>query len=180
MSYNNRQRNYSQSPHRNNNRIRKTTVEIPQNTKIRKTTVEIPQNIKIFLAKDETSPRLQCKSAVKTDIDQSEINSLQHFPLYLNCQNNHYEVDLLGKSTYKPIPYSTCIKNNTQQKPVKQQLYKKDLFPLIEKENLTNNIILSGPPNNDSKYTINHVFNLHGPLDTITLSKLEIENFFSQ
>ena len=30
----------------------------------RKTTVEIPQNIKFFLAKDETSPRLECKYAV--------------------------------------------------------------------------------------------------------------------
>ena len=35
----------------------------------RKTTVEIPQNIKFYLAKDETSPRLECKYAVKTDID---------------------------------------------------------------------------------------------------------------
>ena len=47
----------------------------------RKTTVEIPLNINFFLAKDETSPRLQCKYAVKTDIDQSQINNLQHFPL---------------------------------------------------------------------------------------------------
>ena len=60
----------------------------------RKTTVKIPQNIKFYLAKDETSPRLKCKHAVKTDIDQSQINNLQHFPLYLDCQNNHYEVVL--------------------------------------------------------------------------------------
>ena len=33
---------------------------------------------------------------------------------------------------------------------------------------------LSGPTNIDSKSTFNHVFNLHGPLDTIPLSKLEI------
>ena len=71
----------------------------------RKTTVEIPQNNKFYLAKDETSPRLECKYAVKTDIDQSQINNLQHSPLYLDCQNNHYEVDLLGTSTFKPIPY---------------------------------------------------------------------------
>ena len=58
----------------------------------RKTTVEIPKNIKFYLAKDETSPRLECKYAVKTDIDQSQLNILQHFPLYLDCQNNHYEV----------------------------------------------------------------------------------------
>ena len=31
----------------------------------RKTTVEKPQNIKFYLAKDETSPRLECKYAVK-------------------------------------------------------------------------------------------------------------------
>ena len=72
----------------------------------RKTLVEIPQNIKFYLAKDETLPRLECKYAVKTDIDQLQINNLQHFPLYLDCQNNHYEVDLLGTSTFKPIPYS--------------------------------------------------------------------------
>ena len=61
------------------------------------------------------SPRLQCKYAVKTDIDQSQINILQPFPLCLDCQNNHYEVDLLGKYTFQPIPYSSWIKNNTQQ-----------------------------------------------------------------
>ena len=52
------------------------------------------------------------------------------------------------------------------------------VFPLKEKENLTDNVNLSGPPNTDSKYTINHVFNHHDTLDTIPLSKLEIENIF--
>ena len=85
----------------------------------RKNTVEIPKNIKFYLAKDKTSPQLECKYAVKTDIDQSQINNLQHFPLYLDCQNNHYEVDLLGTSTFKPIPYSQWIKNYTQQKRIK-------------------------------------------------------------
>ena len=47
----------------------------------RKTTVEIPQNIKFYLAKDQTSPRLECEYAVKTDIEQSQIIHLQHFPL---------------------------------------------------------------------------------------------------
>ena len=108
----------------------------------RKTTVEISQNIKLFLAKNETSPRLQGNNAVKTDIDQSQINNLRQFPLYLDCKNNHYEVDLLGKSTFKPIPYTSWIKNNTQQKPTKQKLYKKDLFPLKEKENLSDKIKL--------------------------------------
>ena len=121
---------------------------------------------------------MECKYAVKTDIEQSQINSLQHFPLYLDCQNNHYEVDLLGTSTFKPIPYSQWIKNNTQQKRTKQHPPKKDHFPLIEKEDLTDKINLSGPQTNDSKYTINQVFDLHDPLDTIPLSKLEIENIF--
>ena len=151
---------------------RNTPPELPT----QKITVEIPKNIKFCLAKDETSPQLECKYAVKTDIDQSQINNLQHFPLYLDCQNNHYEVDLLGTSTFKPIPYSQWIKNNTQQERIKQQPHKKDLFPLIE--NLTDKINLSGPQINDSKYTTNQFFNLHGPLDTIPLSKLEIDNIF--
>ena len=96
----------------------------------RKTTVEIPQNIKFYLAKYETSSRLECKYAVKTDIDQSQIHNLQHFPLYLDCQNNHYEVDLLRTSTFKPIPYSQWIKNNTQQKRIKQHSHKKKLFSI--------------------------------------------------
>ena len=103
---------------------------------------------------------VECKYAVKTDIDQPQINNL-HFPLYLDFQNNHYEVDLLGTSTFKPIPYSHWIKNNTQQKT-----------------NLTDKIHLSGPPIYDSKYTLNQVFDLHDPLDTILLSKLELVNIF--
>ena len=43
---------------------------------------------------------------------------------------------------------------------------------------MTDKINLSGPQTYDSKYTINQVFNLHDPLDTIPLSKLEIENIF--
>ena len=73
---------------------------------------------------------------------------------------------------------SQWIKNNTQQKKIKQQPHKKDLFPLIKKENLTDKINLSGSQTNYSKYTINQVFNLHDPLDTIPLSKLEIDNIF--
>ena len=86
---------------------------------------------------------------MKTEIDQSQINNLQHFLLYIDCQNNLYDVDLLGTSTIKPIPYSSWIKNKTQQNPLKQKLYKKDLFPLKEKVNLTDNVNLSGPPNFD-------------------------------
>ena len=52
--------------------------------------------------------------------------------------------------------------------------------PLIEKENLTETINLSGPLPDDSKYTINQVFNLHDPLDTIPLSKIEVEIIFHQ
>ena len=82
----------------------------------------------------------------------------------MDCQNNHYEVDLLGTSTFKPIPYLHWIKNNTQQKRIKQHTHKKEPFPLLEKENLTE--------------TIDQVFNLHDPLDTISLSKIEVENIF--
>ena len=64
------------------------------------------------------------------------------------------------------------------KKRTKQHPPKKDHFPLIEKEDLTDKINLSGPQTNDSKYTINQVFDLHDPLDTIPLSKLEIENIF--
>ena len=60
-------------------------------------------------------------------------------------------------------------KNKTHQKPIQQKLYKKFLFFLIEKENLTDNRNLSGQPNNDLKYTINQVFNLHEPLESIPL-----------
>ena len=94
----------------------------------RKTKVEIPQNIKFYLAKDETSPRQECTYALKTDIDQSQTNNLQHFPLDVNCQNNHHEVDLLGTSTFKPIPYSQWIKNNTQQKRIKLHRIKKTFY----------------------------------------------------
>ena len=143
-----------------------------------KTTVEIPQSIKFYLAKNETSPGLECKYAVKTDIDQSQINNLQHFPLYSNCQNNHYEVDLLGTSTFKPIPYSHWIKNITQQKTIKQQPHKKKHLSNDRKENLTDKINLLGPPINDLKYTLNQVFDRHDPHDTIPLSKIEVENIF--
>ena len=57
-------------------------------------------------------------------------------------------------------------------------MYRTDLFPLLEKENLTDNVNLSQPPNLDSKYTIYQVFNLHESLDNILLSKTETENIF--
>ena len=69
-------------------------------------------------------------------------------------------------------------KNSTQQKIIKQQPHKKNLYPLIEKENLTDIINVSGPPTTDLKYTVKQVFNLHDPLDTIPLSKIEVENIF--
>ena len=52
------------------------------------------------------------------------------------------------------------------------------LIPFNRKKSLTDNIKLSGPPHNNSKYTINQVFSHHDPLDTIPLSKIEIENIF--
>ena len=59
---------------------------------------------------------------------------MQRFPLYLDCQNNHFEVDLLGTCTFEPIPYSHWIKSNTQQKKTEQQPHKKDHFPLLEEK----------------------------------------------
>ena len=47
---------------------------------------------------------------------------------------------------------------------------------MIQKENLTDKINLSGPPINDLKYTINQVFDLHDPLDTIPLIQ-KYQNF---
>ena len=82
----------------------------------RKTTVEIPQIIKFHLAKNDTLPRLECKYALQADIEQSQINHLQNFPLYLDCQNNHYEVYILGTSTFKPIPYSGPIPFNRKKR----------------------------------------------------------------
>ena len=49
---------------------------------------------------------------------------------------------------------------------------------MIEKENLTDTIKLSRLLPNYSKYTMNQVFNLHDPLDTIPLSNLEVDNIF--
>ena len=69
-------------------------------------------------------------------------------------------------------------KNNTQQERIKQHSHKKNHFPLNEKENLTDKINLSGPQTNYSKYTINQVFDLNDPRDTVPLSKLEIDNIF--
>ena len=154
-----------------------TSRNTPPELLTRKTTVETPKKIKYFLAKDETSPRLECKYAVKTDADHAKINNLQHFPLYLDCQNNHCEVDLLGNSTFKPRPYSSWIKNHTQHKPLRQQIHRTHLFPLKEKK-LTDNKNLSRPPDTASKYTINQVFNLQDRLDNIPFSKIEIKTSF--
>ena len=49
---------------------------------------------------------------------------------------------------------------------------------MIEKKILSDEINLSGPPINNSKYNINQVFDLHDPFDTIPLSKMEVENIF--
>ena len=57
-------------------------------------------------------------------------------------------------------------------------MYRTDLFPLIEKENLTDKIILFRPLHTDSKYSKNQVCNLHDPLDNIPFPKIEIENIF--
>ena len=87
-------------------------------------------------------------------------------------------MDLLGSSTCKTIPYSSWIKTTHNKNPLNQKMYRTDLFPLIEKKNLTVNISSSGFPNTDSKYTINQVFDLHDPLENMFLSNYEIENVF--
>ena len=43
----------------------------------RKMTVETPPKKKFFLAKDETSPRLEYKCPVKTDLKKVHLNNLQ-------------------------------------------------------------------------------------------------------
>ena len=50
-----------------------------------------------------------------------------------------------------------------------QKIYRTDLFPLVEKRNLTDKTNLSGSPGLDSNYTINQVFILHDPLDNTPL-----------
>ena len=76
------------------------------------------------------------------------------------------------------MPHSSCIKNNTQQKSPKQKLHGKNIFLLLEEENLTDSIKLPGPPDLKSKFTINISFILQDPLDIIPLSKTEIQNNF--
>ena len=53
-----------------------------------------------FFGKDETSPQLECKYEVKTDVDRAQKNNLQNFPFYIDYQYNHYEVDLLRNSIW--------------------------------------------------------------------------------
>ena len=72
----------------------------------RKTTVKLPQNKKKYSGKNKKSPRLECNYAVRINSNTKHINILENFTLYLYCQNNHYEVDLVGKDTFKSIPYS--------------------------------------------------------------------------
>ena len=43
----------------------KLSRNTPPELLTQKTTVEIPQNIKFYLAKNEISPRLECKYAIK-------------------------------------------------------------------------------------------------------------------
>ena len=74
----------------------------------------------------------------------------------------------------KITPNKKRTKTNTPPK-------KRTIFPLIEKEDLTDkNKIYQGPQKqNDSKYTIKSSFlTFTDPLDTIPLSKFEIEKHF--
>ena len=98
---------------------------------------------------------------------------MEHFQLYLECLNYHYEVDLLGKSTIKPIPIPW--KNNTIKNT---KITQENLFLLIEKENLIDNVNLPSPPDLNPKNTIKRVSNMQEPLDNTPLSKNEIKNIF--
>ena len=81
--------------------IKQTTGKLPdtlsRNTPseliTKKTTMEVPQNIKTFLAKDKTSPRSICNHALKTDCINKQLNKTEPFSIYLDCQENDYEVD---------------------------------------------------------------------------------------
>ena len=97
-----------------------------------KTTVEIPQNRKLFLAKDKTSPRLQCKYALKSDVEQSQINNLHYFTLYLDCQNKHY----IQTDTILYLDKKQYTTKTTQTEAIQKRF-----LPLIEKENLTDKVI---------------------------------------
>ena len=74
-----------------------------------------------------------------------------------------------GKNLALPDTLSRNTPPELLTRKIKQHSHKKDLFPLIEKQNLTDKINLSGPQTNNSKYTINQVFDLHDRLDTIPL-----------
>ena len=41
---------------------------------------------------------MEFEYAVKTDRDTTQINILEHFPIYIDCQKNCCEVDLSGKN----------------------------------------------------------------------------------
>ena len=66
--------------------------------------------------------------------------------LFIILEQNH---QILKNENIKAAPGKT----------IKQQPHKKDPYPLIEKENLTEIINLSGPPTTDLKYTVNQLFN---------------------
>ena len=54
-------------------------------------------------------------------------------------------------------------------------MYWKNLFLLVEKENLTDNRNLSGPPDIDSTYTINQILNYINLLITYPFQKRKVK-----
>ena len=82
---------------------RHTQSNTPPELITRKTTVERPQNTKFFLPKDETSPRLEWKYAVKTDVDHAQINNLQHFISFHNLQHSRFIQDQTQTEIITPI-----------------------------------------------------------------------------
>ena len=120
---------------------------------------------------------MDCKYAVKNDLDNTKINHLEPFPLYLDCQDNHYLGNSIGNSTFKPNHTHHGSKTTHNKNHINKNHTRK-LFPLIEKENLSDSIKLTGPSDISSKYTINKIFNLQNLLYNIPLSKIETQNIF--
>ena len=54
-------------------------VEVSHLYYLHKKNVEVPQNIKFFLAKDEKSPPLECKYAVKVDSVKKQTKNPERF-----------------------------------------------------------------------------------------------------
>ena len=57
-----------------------------------------------------------------------QINKIEFFPFYLECQNKLYEVDINRINTIKPTPCYSGIKNNAQLKDNEQPIQRNKFF----------------------------------------------------